>query len=72
MHAPLCGGVRAVHGILELNDCPVLVLQDAVLRRVVVHQLGQGGELLPAVQVVEVAGVLDADVSHLLTHPEVR
>lgn len=72
MHAPLCGGVRAVQGILELDDCPVPVLQDAILRRVVVHQLGQGGKLLPAVQVVEVAGVLDADVSNLVTHPDVR
>lgn len=72
MHAPLCGGVRAVQGILELDDCPVPVLQDAILRRVVVHQLGQGGKLLTAIQVVEVAGVLDADVSNLVTHPDVR
>lgn len=38
-HTPLCGGVGAVQGVSELDDGAVLVLQDAVLGRVVLHQL---------------------------------
>lgn len=69
-HRPLCGGVGAVEGVFELDDGAVPVLQDAVLRCVVVHQLGQGGKLLPAIQVVVVSCVLDPDVGHQLAHPE--
>lgn len=65
---PLCGGVGAVEGVFELDDRPVFVLKDVVLRCVVLHQLRQGGELLPAVQVVEVSCVLDADVRHIFSH----
>lgn len=49
MHTPLCGGVGAVEGIFELDNGAVLVLQDAVLRRVVIHQLWQCGKLLTAI-----------------------
>lgn len=66
---PLRGGIRAVERVSELDDGAVLVLQDPVLRRVVVHQLRQRGELLPAVQVIVVARVLDPDVGHRFTHP---
>lgn len=69
-YRPLCGGVRAVEGVFKLNDGAVLVLQNAVLRRVVLHQLWQGGKLLPSIQVVIVSRVLDADVGHCLAHPE--
>lgn len=39
VHRPLRGGVRAVEGVFELDDCAVLVLQDAVFCCVVIHQL---------------------------------
>jgi len=70
MHRPLGGGVGAVEWVLELDGGAVPVVQDAVLRRVVLHQLGQGGKLLPAIQVVVVSCVLDPDVGHQLAHPE--
>ncbi|TNN54557.1 hypothetical protein EYF80_035260 [Liparis tanakae] len=70
MHRPLGGGVGAVERVLEIDGGAVPVLQDAVLRRVVLHQLGQGGKLLPAIQVVVVSCVLDPDVGHQLAHPE--
>lgn len=72
MHRPLRGGVGAVEGVFELDNGAVLVLQDAILRRVVLHQLRQGGKLLPAIQVVEVSRILDPDVRHLLAHPETK
>lgn len=70
VHRPLSGGVGAVEGVFKLDDGAVLVLQDAVLSRVVLHQLWQGGKLLSAIQVVEVSCVLDPDVGHQLAHPE--
>lgn len=69
LDSPLCGGIRAVERVSELDDGAVPVLQDPVVRRVVIHQLRQRGELLPAVQVVVVARVLDSDVGHHFAHP---
>ena len=43
----------------------ILLPQLALVLRVELDQLGEGGELLAPVQVVEVPGVLDLDVGHL-------
>lgn len=60
--SPLRRGVGTVERVLELDDVAVLLLQLPVMLHVILHQLRQRGELLPAVQVVEVARVLDLDV----------
>lgn len=67
--SPLTGGVRAVQRVLEVDDGAVAVLQDALLLRVVLHQLRQRRELLPSIQVVEIPRVLDPNVGHLIPHP---
>lgn len=67
---PLRGGVLAVEGVLQLDDVAVLLPQQSVLLRVVLHQLREGGELLPSVQVVVIPRVLDLDVCHLIVSPE--
>ena len=56
---PLSGGVCAVERVLELDGVvAVPLLQLTVVLHVELHQLGQRGELLAPVQVVEVASVL--------------
>ncbi len=62
---PLRGWIRAVKRVLELNDVPVLLLELALVLHVVLHQLRQRGELLPAIEIVKVARVLDLDVGDL-------
>lgn len=60
--SPLRRRVGAVERILELYDVAVLLLELPVVLHVVLHQLGQRGKLLAAIQVVVVARVLDLDV----------
>ena len=48
-----------------MDFLPILLPQLALVLRVELDQLGEGGELLAPVQVVEVPGVLDLDVGHL-------
>lgn len=69
MSAPLRGRVLAVEGVLELDDVAVPLSQQVLLLGVVLHQLGQRGKLLAAVQVIVVARVLDLDVGHLIVPP---
>lgn len=69
MPAPFRGGVLAVEGVLELDDVAVPLPQQVLLLGVVLHQLGQRGKLLAAVQVIVVARVLDLDVGHLIVPP---
>lgn len=70
--SPFTGGVGAVEWVFEVDDGTVAVLQDALLMSVVLHQLGQRGELLPSIQVVEVPRVLDPNMGHLIPHPAGR
>lgn len=68
--APLRSGVLAVEWVLELDDMAVPLTQQILLLGVILHQLGQRGELLASVQVVVIARVLDLDVRHLIVAPE--
>lgn len=61
-HSPLWGWVRTVERILELNNISVFLFQLPVMLHVILHQLSQGGKLLPAVKVVVVSCVLDLNV----------
>lgn len=70
--SPLRGGVCTVERVLEFDDVSVLLLQLPVMLHVILDQLRQRGELLPAVQVVEVARVLDLDVGDGAISPEER
>lgn len=49
---------------------PVPLAQEILLFGVILHQLGQRGKLLAAVQVVVVTRVLDLNVGHLIVPPE--
>lgn len=69
MSAPFRGRVLAVEGVLELDDVAVPLSQQVLLLGVVLHQLGQRGKLLAAIQVIVVARVLDLDVGHLIVPP---
>ena len=69
---PLRCGVLAVEGVLELNDVAVPLAQQVVLLGVVLHQLGQRGKLLPAIQIVVVPRVLDLNVGDLIITPTNR
>lgn len=51
-----------------MDDGAITVLQDTLLLCVVLHQLRESGELLPAIQVVEIPRVLDPNVCHLVPH----
>lgn len=70
MWAPFRGRVLAVERVLELDDVAVPLSQQVLLLGVVLHQLGQRGKLLAAIQVIVIARVLDLDVGHLITPPE--
>lgn len=70
LSAPLRGGVLAVERVLELNDMAVPLAQKILLLGVVLHQLGQRRKLLPPIQVVVVARVLDLNVGHLIVTPK--
>ena len=61
---PLGGGVGRVERVLELDDLSVALSELALVLHVVLDELGQRGKLLPAVQVIVVARVLDLDVRH--------
>lgn len=67
--APLRRGVLAVEWVLELYDMSVPFAQQILLFGVILHQLGQRCELLPPVQVIVVARVLNLDVRHLIVAP---
>lgn len=77
-HAHLCRpsclpfrrGVLAAQRVPELHGGPAtLSEQPPALACVVLHQLGQRRELLPSVQIIVVACVLDLDVGHLVVAP---
>lgn len=70
LSAPLRGGVLAVEWVLEFDDMPVPLAQEILLFGVILHQLGQRGKLLAAVQVVVVTRVLDLNVGHLIVPSE--
>lgn len=47
----------------------VPLAQEVLLFGVILHQLGQRGELLASVQVIVVTRVLDLNVGHLIVTP---
>lgn len=66
---PLRSGVFAVERIFELDNVAVPFTQKVVLLHVVLHQLGQSGELLPSIQVIVIARILDLNVSDFVVPP---
>ena len=66
MEPSLCGGVGTVERIDQLDLLPALLSQLALVLLVEEDQLRQRGELLPAVEIVEVSRVLNLDVSDLV------
>lgn len=70
--APLRCGVLAVERIFKLNDVTIPLAQEVLLFSVILHQLGQCGELLASIQVIVVTSVLDLNVGHLILTPDGR
>lgn len=68
--APLRCGVLAVERIFKLNDVTIPLAQEVLLFSVILHQLGQCGELLASIQVIVVTSVLDLNVGHLIFTPD--
>lgn len=66
---PLRGRVLAVQGVFQLDDIAVLLPQQPLLLSVVLHQLCEGGKLLPSIQVIVIPCVLDLNVRHLIVPP---
>lgn len=65
---PFCSHLR-IERIIEFNDPPTLLLQDAWILYIVAHQLPEGHKLLIPVQVIVVACVTDLDMKYVIKMP---
>nr|CAD7458845.1 unnamed protein product [Timema tahoe] len=65
LHSPLSRRICAIERIPQFDHFPVLLLELSLVLHVELHQLGQGGKLLTAVQIVKVTCVLDFNVVKL-------